>query len=1649
MKDIGDVRDSLDAKPLPPGWEISPDPKSTGYNVYDGKDNVLATAPTAMDALRAARAKATPPATPGLSLDRFNPRTGRKMAAPDLTVPGAHAYFIKNTAGETVGTVDTEWDPHVGDLHIADVKSNEGANSLGPAAVTQLRAALLEQYPDARTLSGYRVTGSNPDRELFQRVQPDQGRKEPTPAVAAKIATVQSMLDRLADTPANAMQRTRLENTLATLREETPTAGLTGVDYRRPRISTTPSGMRPRAPAPTPTAPGATPEPPARPLPPRVNVRPEIKPVAGTQPTDPITEPEHYFYSPGTPAYRDAFTEAGLDPAVWVNKPIAEQVSRLATQTRTKFGFKDVQVHPKTDLKTTRDQLLNIHHNLANMMHAQAMPLSAASLHGTLKLGLAPKNFNGSKAMGSFRFGDKTITLQGGSNSLAHEWWHGVDNHLAEALIQNPNARQLLTHAGRMGELDINDPLQHAYAQVINTLMYHQNDIALRRLKLESTAKRTNNAGQPTVAAREAQAQLEALDKGSSQLRIPASNFRAAALASGHGDYLGTIHELFARAGEAYTGLVMHQQGMDTAGVVKPNEAYINQSIAYLKMAYPDYNNRLAIFGAFDRLRQEWDRAGINAPGPVADRSSEAATVTAPGRVTIPAEHRPLLRSLAQDIASLVRPSTWKDPTIEPAFTDPDRPKSSKALITRAGDGGASIFNSAMGILDRIRGQDTTTPGAKRAILAIRDLMSANLGSRSHVPETMLERARRYAGPMHADLQRAFADNGLVNRLGRINTTKLQDQMLVHVLTTGDTSFPTSSALNAPRVPIPRNLIEAARDMRNHVLDPAYDMLKRAKADIHYARTYFPRKYDDLRVFAEPDHFLDRQRELNRLIFDQDIAAEADADKPARLAKWWAETPPAEREQFGLLHPAAAAALNQLRNNLNQLSAMSAHAAGAPLSADQLHADNQDILAQHGGTFRDHLAATQANSLLHEMVLGKPLHHDIIGPNSNFLRGRTRPPETDQIMRDFLIQKPREILTQYIHSASEIAARTELIGPDEATNKVEALLTEAKAAGLLPEDIRDVRKAASLVFGAKQPEVLPAMTKFADHVAALGQAMLMQFSAASAMAEPFMTPMATGSSSASYRMMAGTFAGMANRMTRGIPGLGRLFGRAMDAMGAEDPKAAAELAEDFGIIGTDMMEHAMSARYGGSEGDPNVERFRQGLFRLNLVTPVTRMARTSAVLPGTRLIKRWLQWATEAPASTQAGRNRQEDAQRLLREFGVHDRDWAEMRDYLNETMGLPDRVQARDRAIAQVFASTLARLMDTVNINPNRAQRAMGGFQSPAVRAMLGLAGWTYGSVDSVFNPAMKRLEYQGERAKEQAQEAGAGRFRASAAKAGGLGRGFAIFGTALATMVAGNLLATMVKQYIFNRPAWDAHVKEGGLAGWLGGIALDQSGIGGKASLLVNALAPIRYASDLGALMNGPYWASVARYMMDVVHMFGGKGPDDPGASNTHVWKGIYALQRLAILPGAALAMIKLASMLPVDSPLAKMLSAAAFTAFSPGTQSDITDVIAGEKGTAIPKPTQADETGEEPAEDDRTDLERQQDASAKQSDAGSGAGLGPWAGFLDDGLVPLAKAVPKFMYPYIMGIAGMLGIGHTLWNAHRFKTEGVPPETPVPPY
>jgi len=128
-------------------------------------------APGMIGAIRAYHGSPGAP-SPGISLVDETSRWGREQK------PSGRNYAIEDANGRHLGTINTNWDPMMGELTVENIQGVGGPNSLGPTLVKQIRAALLEHYPETRVISGERVTGAGPGggdgagREAFQRVKP-------------------------------------------------------------------------------------------------------------------------------------------------------------------------------------------------------------------------------------------------------------------------------------------------------------------------------------------------------------------------------------------------------------------------------------------------------------------------------------------------------------------------------------------------------------------------------------------------------------------------------------------------------------------------------------------------------------------------------------------------------------------------------------------------------------------------------------------------------------------------------------------------------------------------------------------------------------------------------------------------------------------------------------------------------------------------------------------------------------------------------------------------------------------------------------------------------------------------------------------------------------------------------------------------------------------------------------------------------------------------------------------------------------------------------------------------------------------------------------------------------------------------------------
>ena len=263
---------------------------------------------------------------------------------------------------------------------------------------------------------------------------------------------------------------------------------------------------------------------------------------------------EDYKFNNGTSVYHEIFREAGYDPDVARNKPIAWQNRVLGQQMIQKFGFRNVTVAGDTNPKHARDMLLDMTRNIQDAIASAGLPLSEASLNGVVSLVIDPTAPGKRNYLGLYELSSRTIHVTAGSASFGHEWIHALDHYMTHQLFNSPRMQNLLSRHTRNNDLDLATDSQAAMAALINHLFFDEGDLALRRMQLEATAAKVDKQGQPTAAALEAQEQLDRIKRGSLQLRIKSSDYQEMARQFGDPSYFGSAHEPMARSGEAWLG---------------------------------------------------------------------------------------------------------------------------------------------------------------------------------------------------------------------------------------------------------------------------------------------------------------------------------------------------------------------------------------------------------------------------------------------------------------------------------------------------------------------------------------------------------------------------------------------------------------------------------------------------------------------------------------------------------------------------------------------------------------------------------------------------------------------------------------------------------------------------------------------------------------------------------------------------------------------------------------------------------------------------------------------------------------------------------------------------------------------------------------
>jgi hypothetical protein len=1270
-----------------------------------------------------------------------------------------------------------------------------------------------------------------------------------------------------------------------------------------------------------------------------------------------------YKFANGTSVNRLVFGEAGYDPNTAGSLPIATQIKILTNHLINKFGFKSVEVvrtgAGRVDERNAVNAMLDMSRAIQDYMAALGQPPEAASFHGAFKLVFDPQgkvNHYGAyvPALGEIR-------VTSGANSFGHEWTHAIDHMLANRYIKNTaQFDRLLSQHTRNSGLDVTDNVQAAFAKVINTMFYDEGALAATRLRLEKQAALTRN-GKPTASALTAQDQLARLNAGASRLQIQISKFRSesAQFAPKQAGYWANAWEMLARAHEAYTAEIMQNAGVDPTGVVMPDKAYINETDRQLRMAYPKDEERTAIFKAFDELHQALLNEQVLSQGKPAASFSDLG-VSDPSRWKVTA---PNLLGTPQGRGLAARLNAYKNFTKNVLF-DRSRPDPGQHTFSRTMlDSFRGSAFSLRGILDTIikRAPDT----AQKPLTIIRDLLATRPGQGKYTGETFGEASRFYRNDWSRVYGNIMRDHGLDPN----SMTPEQGEMWRHVLTTAETTFPVNPRdPSAGRKAIPPNIVAAGgpmRDLLNHV----WGELRKAGIDIGYAKSgYFPRLWDQAKIFSDPAGFIKDATRNYKFMFDQEVGHPG--DDPAALLEKWTGLSKQERERAG---SQLQQQMRELQINLRKQAEIEANP--APTAAQiteltQLKTAAEALAGANHDDLGNHIAGVSASEWYGRLLRGGNHDFDTTGPSGSYIKTRVLPPETDLIMRNWLHTQPSDAIPHYINGASNRLSYAERFGVHG--EYLDQLLNAAGAAGVRGEDLQWFEHTVNVALGRDNNAGQKPLQRLTSMAHAFGSIVMMPRAMWSGLAEPMNASLVTGQARTGFKIFANQ------------------FGRLMRNASAQD---VTELAHFLNVTTSPMVDSIMLSRTGADYADtPALNRLMTLYYKVTGLTGLVNSQRVGAVAGGN--------WFLAKLARDFQGTdvNARDDATRWFKELGLpehlHD-DFSQWMLDLNGGRPSVDKLQTDDMGSA--YGLAMRRLVERIIQEPFKIDRAAAS-NRPGISLIFQLMSFNYSFQHNVLNPLWDRIEHSYGRAKLAGEARGAGpvgaRIQGYTAAGGSMAHAAAMVGTVLGA----GLMVNALRQAIFAPDQWAKHDDAGDLGEWLLDLTFQRSGLNGTLDPIIQLYSHLRYDADISSLMDGASVNYLAKNLQDVIQPL--VRTNDSPNTNTIYYNQARGLYNLIGVPLAGVGLTMLGS---VGGPVSRLLSGAALQlGTSPYAAGQVAETAAGgPKGTKLPKES-ATGLPSMPNFDNLIDMpDLLADKNTGATEVGSG-GITPW-GLLDDVAVP----------------------------------------------
>ncbi len=515
---------------------------------------------------------------------------------------------------------------------------------------------------------------------------------------------------------------------------------------------------------------------------------------------------------------------------------------------------------------------------------------------------------------------------------------------------------------------------------------------------------------------------------------------------------------------------------------------------------------------------------------------------------------------------------------------------------------------------------------------------------------------------------------------------------------------------------------------------------------------------------------------------------------------------------------------------------------------------------------------------------------------SKFTKGRRWTARADQIMADYLVRDPREVLPTYIRQMARKAEFTRRFG--ENGEKLDEIFAALARQGVHPKDMGIIRAAVDSSLGLQTGSKATDVGGAVSWLQTVGAIRLLPRAVIPSMAEAYTIGIQAQSPRAGFKAFMDSYR--------------FLFGG-----GGADAADVWRGSEMMGIVGDAVTQQMIAARFGGGMMSQTQQKLLGGFFRATGLHQITEAQRVAGVRIGYGFITRLIN--DVVVDNVLVGDKRAQSSQALLNDLGISPEDAARIKDWLGDDAAAFPKVEKLmgDTHEAQVLRQALQRFSIQSVQAPMAVDRPRYA-NDPVGRLAYGITSFIYGFQRNV----LRRTGKQVYKALSDPSLTMADRMQYMSSLVG------------LSILAGMQMAVSEGRERLLNA---ETHAERSEIEKIFLGVS--RAGLTGAADPIIQAFVALRYQRPLASLMTGPY---LTAYLEDM-QTFGNLLIRNTETTNTAEHNALRSFYHGIMAPTLA----SMVSLTPAG-PILRIGYGVGLHAFtSPQAARDFADVSVGEKG------------------------------------------------------------------------------------------------------